>query len=523
MNISGFDGLFDDYLLDVREKLARVEDLLLNLQEAQSSEKERLLIETKRELHTIKGNSGMMGFTKLQKLAHEMEDDVESLDVENIELGDLLRKLDRFKLSLKVINEENQSEEEIQDDEKIHGQIQGSVRVPFSALDELVEILAEMVIFRNRLYEAVIKGHTMESQAQAWEEAEKAQESLGKTLDFIQDRIMRLRMVPLGSLFGHLRRIVHDECERGGKEAIFETKGGDTPMDKALLEIASEALGHIVRNAVIHGLENSDDRIKAGKQAKGRILLTAAVQANEVFMDVTDDGAGIDLEVLTEAAKKEGIEIPSREALYSLLFSSGFTTKEGTDISAGRGIGLSSAYAAVQRLGGAIEVDSEIGAGTRFRLRLPLSVSIMRGIIIKADENEYVLPLTSVIESQRFQKGDGHQINHSGVFVWRKRVIPFLDLGHVFGTAERIRNSGYIVIIESGDRQRGLLVDDIMGIREIVVKGLDDTVGNPQGVSGATILGDGRVLLILDPPGLIGLSPFVKAAREIPERKEGKE
>jgi two-component system chemotaxis sensor kinase CheA len=512
MKISGFDRLFDDYLLDVREKLARVEDLLLNLQEAQASEKEFILIEAKRELHTIKGNSGMMGFPKLQKLAHEMEDDVESLDVDNTELGDLLRKLDRFKLSLKEINMENQSEKEIQDDERIHGQIQGSVRVPFSALDELVDLLAEMVIFRNRLYEAVMQGHTMESQEQAWEETEKAQESLGKTLDFIQDRIMRLRMVPLGSLFGHLRRIVHDDCEREGKEAIFETKGGDTPMDKALLEIASEALGHIVRNAVIHGIEHPDARTKAGKQTKGRILLTAAVQANEVFMDVTDDGAGVDLEILAQAAKEEGIEIPSREVLYSLLFSSGFTTREETDISAGRGIGLSSAYAAVQRLGGAIEIDSEPGAGTRFRLRMPLSVSIMRGIVIKADGNEYVLPLTSVVESQRFRNGDCHQINHSGVFTWRKKVITLIDLGHIFGTAKKIRDSGYVVVIESGDRQRGLLVDDIVGIRETVVKGLDTTVGSPQGISGATILGDGRVLLILDPPGLIGLSPFVKAA-----------
>ena len=197
----------------------------------------------------------MMGFTKLQKLAHEMEDDVESLDVENIELGDMLRKIDRFKLSLKAINEDNQSEEEIQDDERIHGQIQGSVRVPFSALDELVDLLAEMVIFRNRLYEAVIKGQSWNRRNRHGRRLEKAQESLGKTLDFIQERIMRLRMVPLGSLFRHLRRIVHDECEREGKEAVFETKGGDTPMDKALLEIASEALGHIVRNAVIHGLE----------------------------------------------------------------------------------------------------------------------------------------------------------------------------------------------------------------------------------------------------------------------------
>jgi two-component system chemotaxis sensor kinase CheA len=513
-----FEGLLGDFTLDAKERVSRVEEILLEIRETNKEDRKVLLDEAKRELHTLKGNAGMMGLKKLQGLAHEMEDDIVSFDTDDINLQNIFTKLDQFILSLEEMQSGSKDEKETDasdlnrsEEEKGSVQVQGSIRVPFSALDELVDLLAEMVIFRNRLSDAVAKGARTGTSLQEWEEVERARESLGKTLDYIQDRIMRLRMVPLKTLFGHLHRIVHDECLREGKEASFQADGGGTPMDKALLEVASEALGHIVRNAVIHGIESPEVREKTGKNRKGKIILSAATQNDEVQIDVEDDGAGIDLKVLTEAARKEGIEVSSSEPLYSLLFSSGFSTREGIDISAGRGIGLAAAYTAVQRLGGMIEVISQYGAGSRFRLRLPLSVSITRGILLRADNEEYVLPLSSVIESLHFQPGDGHQINKARVFTWRGKVIPLLDLGFTFGTAEGMRDKGYVIIMESGDKQRGLIVDDISGVREIVVKGLDKIVGNPPGISGATILGDGRVLLIIDPPGLVSLTPFVEA------------
>lgn len=509
-----FEGLLSEFQLEAKERISRVEEILLRLKDVDVYERSPLVDEAKRELHTLKGNAGMMGLKEQQTLAHEIEDDVASMNIKQIEIKDVLTKLDKLTLYLESENGQPPAWKITAQEgaaSKRQNQMNGSIRVPFSALDDLVDLLAEMVIFRNRLHEAVIKGQVMESQEQAWEEVEKAQASLGKTLDFIQERIMRLRMVPLGSLFSHLKRIVHDECLREGKEAVFEAKGGDTPMDKALLEVASEALGHIIRNAVIHGIEDPEKREKTGKPRNGRIVLSASTENNEVLMNVTDDGAGIDLDLLTKEAAKEGIEIPSKESLYSLLFASGFTTKDAADISSGRGIGLSSAYEAVQRIGGSIEVLSEKTSGTSFRLRLPISVSIMQGMLLHVDGNEYVLPLNAVIESQRFHSHDGHQMNHAGVYTWRNKVIPIIDLGNTFGTYIGIREKGYVVIIEYGEKQRGLIVDDIKGIKEIVVKGLDSTVGSPQGVSGATILGDGRVLLILDPLGLVTLSPAVEA------------
>jgi two-component system chemotaxis sensor kinase CheA len=177
-------------------------------------------------------------------------------------------------------------------------------------------------------------------------------------------------------------------------------------------------------------------------------------------------------------------------------------------------MGLSAARESVHRMGGRIQVFSEIGRGSLFRLHLPLSVSITRALLIRADGEDYALPLSAIVESVRFRPGDGHQINHAGAYRWRGSVIPLLDLGFVFGTARDLRKQGYVVIVEAEGKHRGLIGDDLTGIKEIVVKGLDSIVGSTAGVAGSTILGDGRVVLILDPRGLVGIKPFLENEAE---------
>jgi two-component system chemotaxis sensor kinase CheA len=504
-----FEGLLDDFILDARERSTRVEEILLKLNDVVDEERKPLLEEAKRDLHTLKGNSGMMGLKKLQNLAHEMEDDVVSLDADNNGIQDILVKLDNFNSLLEGVNnggntdqEEETSREKDLQQEKSSGTVQGSVRVPFSALDELVDLLAEMVIFRNRLTDAVFRGSTTHASNAAWEEVGNAQEALGKTLTFIQERIMHLRMVPLQGLFKHLRRIVHDEASKEGKEINFHSVGGDTPMDKALLEVASEALGHIIRNAVIHGIELPDERVSKGKAKAGDIYLSASTQGNEVQIDIKDNGAGIKRKDLLESASKFGIETSAVDDLYGMLFLPGFTTKKGADLSAGRGIGLSAVLQSIQRMGGRIEVTSEEGEGSRFRIRLPISVSITNAMLVNVDDEVYAIPLSTIIDSLRFHSSVIHRVNNTDVFTWRGKITPLLDLGFKFGTAPSPRDKGYVIIIEADGKNRGLIIDDIIGIREIVVKGLDDIVGTPPGIYGSTILGDGRVVLILDPSGL---------------------
>jgi two-component system chemotaxis sensor kinase CheA len=525
MTDTAFESLLGDFILDAKERSARVEEILLQLDEAEPGEQKLLLDEAKRELHTLKGNAGMMGLPELQKLAHEMEDDIVSWETENTDIQDILVKLDHFTVMLKDVDRENDGDTGDQSIEKSGipntqeikrgSDIQGSVRVPFSSLDELVNLLAEMVIFRNRLTDAIFRGRSKISSDSAWEEVENAQEALGKTLTYIQEGIMRLRMVPLQSLFKNLKRIVHDEARKEGKEINFHTSGGETPIDKALMEIASEALGHIIRNAVIHGIELPDIRVSKGKARTGDIFLSATTQGNEVQIDIEDNGSGIRRQDLVESASKLGIELSAIDNLYSLLFLPGFTTKEGVDISAGRGIGLSAVTQSIQRMGGRIEVVSEEEKGSRFRIRLPLSVSITNAMILTVDNEMYALPLTHIIESVRFNSYDIHQVNHTNVFKWRGAVIPLLDIGCHFGTVKKPRNKGYIIVIEAGSKNRGLVIDDIVGIREIVVKGLDTFIGTPQGISGSTILGDGRVILILDPSGLSAVRPILEKQYEV--------
>jgi two-component system chemotaxis sensor kinase CheA len=476
----------------------------------------------RRDLHTLKGNAAMMGFADMQELTHRMEEEIKSVDAEDVEVVGLLKSLDRLRRGLQVASGEEQQESlpEVHEVQHAHQPVAGSVRVPFVAIDSLIDLVAEMVIFRNRVTDSVARGlglrvasaNVGHQNREAWGEVQLAFEALGGTLDAIRDQVMRLRMIPLRTLFSSLQRIVFDEAQKDGKAVRLETSGGETPLDKALLELANEALGHLVRNAVNHGQESSEQRIAAGKPGTGTVRVGATADATEVVIQVSDDGAGIDREHLIEVAVARGIDLASLDDPYSLLFLPGFSTRTQANVSAGRGVGLSAVQEAVRRRGGRIDVSSQRGRGTSFCLRLPLSVSIAPALLLRVDAEEYALPLTSVVESHRLRILDRHNVNGAGVWTWRDRLIPLLDLGHAFGTAGEIRDDGHVIVVEAAGKHRALLVDEIRGIQEVVVKGLDNIVGTTPGIGGSTVLGDGRAILILDPRGLIEMAPFVEAA-----------
>jgi two-component system, chemotaxis family, sensor kinase CheA len=499
-----FDAFLTDFLLDAHERCDRAEGLFLEAVLREGPERDDAIDAARREIHTIKGNAGMVGMREVQTAAHRLEDKIASLQGDADALRAILSDVDELRAMLRLNVDTGQ---EAAGPSRSSQTLRG-VRVAFESLDELVDLAAEMVVFRNRLDDAVLRARG-EEETDHWQRVFEAHEALGKTLSFVQDRIMAIRMVPLRTLFAQLRRIVHDESEGARRQARFVAIGGDTPVDKSLLECASEALGHIVRNAVIHGIEGPDARRAAGKRAEGLVQLQAVQHSDEVWIEVSDDGAGIDRELLLRVAESRGIEA-SLENPLQLLFHDGFTTRLDADVSSGRGVGLSAAQASVRRIGGDIDVSSDPGRGTLFRLRLPLSVSVTRALLVRVDGDEYALPLSAIAESIRFSERDAHIINGSGVLSWRDRVVPILDLGVAMGSrCESIRSSGYIVVLEVDGKSRGIAVDDLTGIREIVVKQLDDFPGTRRGIAGATILGDGRVLLILDPKGLALMSPRV--------------
>lgn len=546
---SAFQELLDEFLLEARERVDQVEDLLLGLAKASAAERKASIGQIKRELHTLKGNSGMMGLKDLQQLAHTMEDQIEELDPVEPDVDDLLAGLDAWRVGLDAVGSSAGSGESASgeddggqaDGPSVHDPSAASVRVPFSRIDELVEMHGEALIFRNRLHDVVTRGLQLyplqagevaegaelptdegeEAKAEdlpgyhsrshrLWEEVEQAFQQLDKTLNQLQEQVTEVGMVPLQSLFRTLGRIVHDESRREGKKVDFEILGGDTPIDKTLLEVAGEALGHLVRNAVIHGIEPPGDRLRAGKSETGALRVSAAIDAGEVSIEIADDGGGIDLAALEAARAAQGVTLGEGDSRFELIFMDGVSTRRDADIGAGRGVGMSAVKRSVERQGGRIEVQSKRGRGTSFRLRLPVTTSVMRSLLLRVDGEDYALPLISVAETQRLDVSLRHELNHAPIVRWRGQLVPLLDLGVTFGTSKTLREAGYVIVIEVNGRARGLAADDIVGIRDIVVKGLDVIVGHPIGIAGSTILGDGRVIMILDPTSLATIPPFLE-------------
>jgi two-component system chemotaxis sensor kinase CheA len=503
---NAFQELLADFLLEARERLDRVEELVLALGDLAVAQRPDSLATIKRELHTLKGNSGMMGFAALQAAAHEVEDQVEALDVEAPAIAELLKGLDRFRRLLWQVSGEGTASPSAEGDVLLEEASQelalGSVRVPFSALDGMVELLTEVLLYRSRLSGCLERVRALTplgtpEEEDAWSDLGETHQTLDKTLDFLQDRVIQLRMVPLQTLFRYLGRIVHDESARDGKQVRFETEGGGTPLDKALLELAGEALGHLVRNAVNHGIEAPAWRLEAGKKAEGTVRLEAAVRGQEVHIEVSDDGAGIDPAHLRQVAQARGEAARSDAELLELLFRPGFSTREGADLSAGRGIGLSAVAEAVRRYGGRVEIASEPGNGSRFLLRLPLSVSITRALLVKVAAETYAIPLGAILESLRHGKGRREVFGGREVIRWREELVPMEDLGTWFGLEGGLR--GFAVIVEALGELKALMVDQLLEIRDIVVKGLDPLLGPLPGIGGSTILADGKVILIVDP------------------------
>jgi two-component system chemotaxis sensor kinase CheA len=503
-----FSGLLREFMLDARERLARAESGLLELPNAPPGRHAGVLADVRRDLHTIKGNAGMMGVTEVQQAAHQAEDAVARITGDAPEVGDSLAAVDHVRTCLAQADEGGIPAQDGHVAPAVAEAVPGGVRVAFQDLDSLVDQLAEMVIFKNRLADCVARGRAAPVLAHAWDDVEAARVALDKSLDGLQERVTRLRMVPLGTLYPHLRRLSHDEASRQGKRVRFETHGGETALDKALLEVASEALGHLVRNAVVHGIESPAERRAVGKPAEGRVSILAKARADEVRIEVVDDGAGIDSEQVQAAATGLALSVRPGADPLSMLFEPGLSTRPSADMSSGRGMGLSSVREAVQRVGGRVEIESRRGAGCRFTIHLPLTVSITRAMLVVADAETYALPLSAMVESLRWTAGGLRQLNDAAVMKWRGKVLPVLDLGRLMGTAQGSRTGGYVLVLEAEGTHRGLTVQDLVGIREIVVKGLDPVVGNPVGVAGSTILGDGRVVLILDPRGLVSAPPW---------------
>jgi two-component system chemotaxis sensor kinase CheA len=374
-----------------------------------------------------------------------------------------------------------------------------SLRVAAERLDELMDRVGELVIAQARLTQIAAQSSDGNLKTVA--------EELERLSSGLRDTTMGIRMVPIGTLFSRFRRLVHDLSRELGKEIEFITTGEETELDKTMIERLADPLVHLIRNSVDHGLESAERRLKAGKPAAGSVKLSAVYAGAEVAISVTDDGAGLDADRIRKKAEEQGLITPetrlAEQELYQLIFAPGFSTaKEVTSLS-GRGVGMDVVKRTIDGLRGKIELTSRPGEGTTLTLRLPLTLAIVEGMLIRVGNGRYSIPLSAVEECVELPKDVATHSRGRNFLDIRGSLVPFLRLRDLFGTPGEPDSHQKVVIISSGDVRVGLVVDQIIGNNQTVIKQLSKLHSGLETFSGATILGDGAVALILDTSRLL--------------------
>ena len=540
---NAFADLIQDYIAECLPLAAAVTSAFLALErrwrdgDPDAADVARL----KGTLHTLKGNSAMMGLAPMQLVAHVLEDlaahvladpaaRTELAAALLVEGSGLLTDLvqaaadpaalaggaDEYAAQVRVhlgaagdtaaapLRLERRSTER----REPGADAAGTIRVDFRRLDTLLEIFGEAMIERSALLEVHRQLAARYGARAEITDLDRVVTALGATMKRLETALMQTRLLPIARVFSRFGRSVRDLARAEHKRVRLVTEGDDTLLDKTILDRLGEPLVHLVSNAVVHGIEPEAERLAAGKPAEATLSLRATALADRVQITVADDGRGLDTDRILAKAQALGLELPSTDptAVQALIFVPGFSTAERVSRVAGRGVGLDAAAAAIHELGGGIEVASEPGRGTAFTLSVPLTLAIVRSLIVEVDRERYAVPLSHVAETVRLEPGTLHEINRRGVAMWRGSAIHVADGGRLLGTeSTRTAPRNYFVVLFAGPRRRGLLVDRLVGHQDVVVKGLDPTLGRPDVVSGATILGDGRVACILDAAGIVAL------------------
>jgi len=553
--VEGFDtsALVPEYLEDARGHLDRLDHSLLEMEKDKGGEDLDVehVSDLLGSLHTLKGNSGMMGFGSLQQYIHKLEGALKGLLEGKYPLDDsfmqaLFDAAATLREAVEGIEKEPGSQPELSKDEKALedaiaeasglaaasaspaaapkkrpqasskadsfsyiGARSNVLKVDFERLDHLLNLAGELVIHRTKLAQVDSRfKEEYKDKDLSWELSE-ATALIHKATSDLQEAIMKVRMLPIKQVFQRFPRMVRDLSRERGKEVELIFKGEDTELDKSVIDEIGEPLMHLIRNSVDHGLETPDERLRNNKSTVGKVSLCASQEGNHIIITVGDDGKGIDVDAVKAKAasfqSREALDSMGRENLMELIFEPGFSTaREVTEVS-GRGVGLDVVKKNVARLGGIVEVASEKGRGTTFTIKLPLTLAIISALMVGIGPELYSIPLSSVVESLKITLGDIQTINGREVIKLRDRVLPLIRLSRLFGAPVAGDDSDrtYVVVVGRAEKRVGIVVDRLMGRQEVVIKALDEYIGDSEGIAGATILGDGRVVLILDVAGLI--------------------
>ena len=381
-----------------------------------------------------------------------------------------------------------------------------TIRVEVDRLDNLMDLVGELVLGRNRLLQ-------LSTDAEHIEEREELLRKMSDTtsqVDFItselQAAVMRTRMVQVGRVFNKFPRVVRDLAREFDKKIDLEIEGEETELDKSLVEEIGDPLTHLIRNAADHGVEMPEERRANGKPERGTIRLSAAHEGNHILIAIEDDGAGIDPDRLKQKAiekdlitESEAADMTDTEA-FDLIFRPGFSTARGVSQVSGRGVGMDVVKTNLRRLNGSIETESALGDGTRFIMKLPLTLAIIQSLLVEVGHETFAIPLHSVTEVVNFDESEVHTIQGREVMHHRDRVLPLLRIGESLDVNgyERNRKHSYIVVVAIAHHRLGVIVDDLTSQKEIVIKPLGNYLKKVPAVAGSTILGDGSVIMILD-------------------------
>jgi two-component system chemotaxis sensor kinase CheA len=381
-----------------------------------------------------------------------------------------------------------------------------TIRVDVDRLDNLMDLVGELVLGRNRLLQLV-------SDAEDIDEREDLLRTMGDTtsqVDFItselQTAVMRTRMVQVGRVFNKFPRVVRDLAREFDKKIDLQIEGEETELDKSLIEEIGDPLTHLIRNAADHGIEVPEERKAQDKPERGTIRLSAAHEGNHILIEIEDDGAGIDPEALKRKAiekdlitESEAADMTDTEA-YDLIFRPGFSTAQDVSQVSGRGVGMDVVKTNLRRLNGSIDIESTLGEGSRFVMKLPLTLAIIQSLLVKVGHETFAIPLHSVTEVINLADNEVHTIQGREVMHHRDRVLPLLRIGESLEVDgyERDARDAYVVVVAIAHHRLGVVVDGLVSQKEIVIKPLGEYLKNVPGVAGSTILGNGSVILILD-------------------------
>lgn len=533
--------IIQDFINESSEILQGLDNKFVEMERAPGDL--QLLNDIFRSIHTIKGAAGFLGFKQLVEVAHATESILNKLRQGEMKLDPaitdvVLEAVDFIRLLLGNIRDNNQREEDLtgitgrlsyilqesplqallpppaaegeeiirtvegQGEGAVRFQADQAIRVDTKRLDDILNLVGELVLGRNRL----IKLNSM-VEGTDWGMAAVFTE-VACHIDLItsdlQLAVMKTRMQPVGKVFGKFPRMVRDLSRISNKEIELELTGEDTEVDKSVVEEIGDPLIHLIRNAVDHGIELPEDREKAGKPRKGRLRLSACHEGDHIIIEVSDDGKGINTEGIKAKAVERGLlqesdagKMEDRE-LLDLIFLPGFSTAMSvTDVS-GRGVGMDVVKTNISRLNGSIDIESRPGLGTTFSIKLPLTMAIIQALIVGVGSEVFAVPLSNVLEAIRADPAEFHRVEGTEVMNLRKSVLPVIRLSERFNLPSEGNGRCYIVVVRFNERNYGILVDRLIGQEEVVIKPLDECMRSVEDISGATITGDGKVILILN-------------------------